>query len=158
MKKTGILLLLFLLCNCIYSQIYRMERITKEDVRNMRALQDTACVEEILYDFPEITTVMCKPKNEVIYSSLITDTAIIVMTYTISYHFTDSMDYFMVSNIDRDKSVRLSICPNEELLEEYFNKKLIEFFDLCTFYYTRKRGISDFSTRYVMALHLIPCK
>lgn len=133
MKKFCFLIIFVLFYFISYSQVYKIEKRTEESIENIKVEQNIDCLEMDSYDYP-ISLVICTSHNT-INSSLIVDTVIIVMEFSVKFHFTDTTDYIVIGNIRKYAPNIIPLCPDEELPKSYFQNKMIEFFNSCDFYY-----------------------
>jgi len=151
MKRICFLVFFILLYFFSYSQAYKIENKTKEAIEN-----NVDCIEIDSYDHP-ISFILCN-SNKIIYSSFIVDTVVVYMEFFVRYFFTDTTDYIVIDDISKllpDNII--PFCSDKEQPKDYFQNKMMEFFNSCSFYYVlRGNTIKDFGEYYRIPIKFVP--
>lgn len=156
MKKFFSLMFIILYCNYSYSQMFNIEERTKENIRNIEIEQDMTCMDISAYDYPFISLYMCVPNNmQKTYSSFVTD-SVVILEFIIHFHFTDTISYFIINNIQELSQVNISTCSGEVLPEKYFEKIVKDIFSSSNFYYIQKGVLQDFSHYFTLPIRITP--
>ena len=155
MKRICFFMFLVLFWTSAYSQTYKIEQRSKEEVEGLKTAQGTDCWDIISFDYP-ISFVICPPYTTV-NSSWVIDTVVVMMEFAVRFHFADTADSIVIEDIHKSASDSIPLCPGKKLPKSYFKNIMTEFFNSCGFYYVlEKNAIGDFRAYYVVPIKLIP--